>query len=410
MTTPETLERDQRVARAHEILMDRLRALTTSDQWLAMLDTARRFHTYSAHNAMLLYAQGAQGRVAGYRTWQTIPADGGGTCQVRKGANAMTILAPVTRDRVESDETTGEEHTRRALVGFKAVPVFDETALLRPPARTDVAPELLTGASPERLFDTLAGLVRGHGFRVEDSDCAPANGRTDWITRTVTVRPDLDAAQRAKTLAHELAHVRLHDPRQGPDGRVSRDRMEVEAESVAYLLCAHAGLDSAVYTIPYVAHWSAGNLDLAQETAERVIETARRLTDDIDTDLRPVADRDVAVSTIGPGPPTTETELTRGRAAHPSAAGAPRPAQLPHDLTALSRAVETDADALLARLAANPDAWGADAQTRHALQRLTHDHVPPASPKVAEARQQLGELIHHPAAPTPPDLEPPTPG
>jgi IrrE N-terminal-like domain len=283
--------RDERAARAHALLLDRLRALTTSRQWLDMLETSRRFHSYSAHNVLLLVAQGAQGRVAGYRTWQTIPADGGGTCQVRHGATAMTVLAPVTRAVEEVDDDTGERTPRRRLVGYKPVRVFDETALVRPPTRTDVEPELLRGESPQLLYDALAGQVHTGGFHIEDGDCAPANGRTDWTTRTVTIRADLEAAQRAKTLAHELAHIRLHDPHTPGVARMSRARKEVEAESVAYLVCAHAGLDAATYTIPYVAHWSAGNLELVQETAERVLDTARPISDHLDATLIPTPTR-----------------------------------------------------------------------------------------------------------------------
>src|SRR5438445_6343161 len=109
------MPQDARAAEAHALLVDRLRALTSSEQWLAMLESSRRFHTYSARNVLLLMAQGAQGRVAGYRTWQTIPAQDGGTCQVRKGARALTVLAPITRDIEHADETTGERVTRRVL-------------------------------------------------------------------------------------------------------------------------------------------------------------------------------------------------------------------------------------------------------------------------------------------------------
>src|SRR6266542_5744009 len=187
--------RDDASRRAHELLVDQLGRLTTSAEWLAMLDATRRFHTYSARNVMLLIAQGARGRVAGYRTWQTIPAEGGGTCQVAKGAKALTVLAPITRDIEDIDPATGYMTTRRALVGFKGARVFDESALVRPPAHVDVMPQLLTGPAPNRLFDALAKQVHTAGFTLETGDIAPANGRTTWSSRTVTIRDELDAAQ-----------------------------------------------------------------------------------------------------------------------------------------------------------------------------------------------------------------------
>jgi hypothetical protein len=398
--------RDERARQAHDLLVERLRALTTNDQWLEMLETSRRFHTYSARNVLLLLAQGAQGHVAGYRTWQTIPAQGGGTCQVRKGAHAMTVLAPITRERDEIDPTTGKPASRRVLVAFKAVRVFDETALVAPPAIPHVVPELLQGDGPRHVWDALTRQVQAAGFTLDDADCAPANGRTDWSTRTVTVRPDLDHAQRTKTLAHEVAHIHLHDPDGDLARRSPRERMEVEAESVAYLVCAHAGIDSAQYTIPYVAHWSGGNIELVQDTAERVITTARVITDGLDRALEPtpIPDRDARERAL----PAASTARADHDHVHAERVSPLRAHGCEDESLASVRArVERDAARLLAQLAANPDAWGADPQTRDALRRAVRAATPPATPAVAAARQRLGDLLHHPsAAPEPPDLGP----
>ena len=398
---------DERTARAHELLLEQLRSLTSSDQWLAMLEMSRRFHSYSARNVLLLIAQGAQGHVAGYRTWQTIPADGGGTCQVRKGATALTILAPVTRTVERRDDTTGESTTRRALAGFKAVRVFDEAALVNGPAANDVLPELLAGDSPQAIYDALASQVHAANVQLQVGDCAPANGRTHWTTRTVTIRADLEPAQRTKTLAHELAHVRLHDPKPAREAEMSRDRMEVEAESVAYLVCAHAGLDSTTYTIPYVAHWSAGNLELVRDTAERVIDTARTITGSLDQALQPGTGPNVEVTppvafALTTHPPHNGAEDdVRTRRLHPSSTPTPHRLNDETDLAAIARHVDADAAALLRRLAADPDAWGADPEDRAALQRAAARTAPA---HVATARARLAELIHHPASPEPPDL------
>jgi len=399
-----TLPQDARAAEAHALLVDQLRALTSSEQWLAMLEMSQRFHTYSARNVLLLMVQGAQGRVAGYRTWQTIPAEAGGNCQVRKGAKSMTILAPVTRSIAHTDEVTHETTSHRAVVGFKAVRVFDETALISPPAPAEVLPELLTGNTAQPLYDTLAHQVRTAGFRLEDGDCAPANGRTDWTTRTVTIRPDLEPSQRTKTLAHELAHVHLHDPHRSPETRMSRERMEIEAESVAYLVCAHAGVDSATYTVPYVAHWSGGNVELVQQTAERVIDAARNISDGIDQALSPNRAPSPAPRPLPEPRDPKRNPGTRARGPHPSSNG--RVAD--RELAETRRRVEADAAVLIGRLAANPDTWAADPEIRDAVRQLAARGTAPATPRVAAARERLAEVIHHPAAPEPHDLLPST--
>ena len=400
--------RDPRAARAHALLMDQLGTLTSSNQWLAMLDMTRSFHTYSARNVMLLIAQGARGRVAGYRTWQTIPAEGGGTCQVAKGAKALTILAPITRDVEDIDPATGHTTTRRTLVGFKGARVFDESALVRPPAHVDVMPQLLTGPAPERLFDALAEQVHTAGFTFVTGDIAPANGRTTWSSRTVTIRGDLDAAQSAKTLAHELAHIRLHNPAGSDLLATSTVRAEVEAESVAYLVCAHAGLDAAEYTVPYVAHWSGGDLELVQATAERVIDTSRAITDKLDHHLQPhvapIPETDMTKS-----PHTTIVEgPNRTTSPRPSHDPRPADAQPAGSIEEVTRAVDADAQRVIATLAAHPDAWGADPEDRAIVERLAHDAQSVAvNDRVATARRTIAQRLARtttPPGPPEPDV------
>jgi len=115
-------------------------------------------------------------------------------------------------------------------------------------------------------------MVTAHGYTLVREDCGRANGSTGPLTRVVRVRRDVDDAQAAKTLAHELAHVLLHcNPTDGAtetgepaarwDYRSCRAVAEVEAESVTFILAGAYGLDTSAYTTPYVAGWAAGEPD-----------------------------------------------------------------------------------------------------------------------------------------------------
>jgi hypothetical protein len=353
----QTHEREpDRLDAAHQMLLASLQALVTSDDWLAMLDATRRFHSYSPTNVLLLLAQGAEGRVAGYRTWQRIPARDGGYCQVARGARGMNILAPLQRVVREFDPDAGEERVRPVLTGFKVVRVFDERALVSQPAIPEIEPALLHGNAPDALFQALRVRIEYERFSVEHQDCSPANGMTDWATRSVVVRPDLDAAQQAKTLAHELGHVLLHDPDELVKRKLtgmSRERKEVEAESVAWLVCTETGLTADRYTIPYVARWANGDLDLVRATAERVVNTARDIT--------------------------TELELSRGTepriALHPpghdpaDALGLRATAQ-PERHESLRTRLDRDVTAALSSLAGHVPNWGATPEEAKIVERL----------------------------------------
>jgi antirestriction protein ArdC len=268
-----------RLAEAHDRLVTAIEALVNGEDWQRFLDTARRFRAYSLNNLLLIYTQRPDAtRVAGYRTWQSLGR------QVRRGEQGIAILAPCTyRPADDSDEQTGTP--ARVLRGFKVVHVFDidqtdGEPLPAPPVH------LLDGDDPGHVIDRLAAVIEARGFTFTHGPMPDghqdANGVTDYTTRAVTVRDDLAPAQQAKTTAHELAHVLLHDPALGD--RPDRAVCEIEAESVAYLVCGSHGLASDDYSFGYVATWAAGDPDAVRATAQRVTACAARILDALDPD------------------------------------------------------------------------------------------------------------------------------
>ena len=257
------------VERLHERLQKSLRALVSSDDWRQALEVAARFHDYSFANTRLIWVQAtARGftptRVAGYRAWQKLGR------QVNRGEKGLQVLAPVTR-KVEAND--GDEERR--VVGFRVVHVFDQSQT-DGKSLPEVRPALLDGELPVQ-WERIAELIRTAGFEFAVSEAdrlGEANGITDWGDRMVVVRESLPGAQRFKTAVHELGHVRLHEPSSG-DRPECRGIVEVKAESVAYMVCAALGVDSAAYSLPYVATWSEGDLEKVSQTAGRVIRCAR---------------------------------------------------------------------------------------------------------------------------------------
>ena len=262
-------------------LHEGVKRLTDSDEWARYLDVAARFHDYSPNNRLLIWLQRPDAtHVAGYKTWQSMGR------QVQKGESGIAILAPRKGKCWECDGEGRIDGSACIKCGGSGRFLYFTTAYVFDVSQTEGEPlpevaHRLHGAAPEGLLDALVSLIREEGFefRVEVNDsCPSANGSTDWTDSTVRVNPDLSPLQTVKTTAHELAHVLLHDP-ESDDRPADRGVVEVEAESVAYLVLRHAGLESDEYSFGYVAGWASGDHEVIESTAERVAAAADNIVE-----------------------------------------------------------------------------------------------------------------------------------
>ncbi|MCZ3388072.1 MAG: hypothetical protein LH645_02880 [Actinomycetia bacterium] len=195
-------------------------------------------------------------------------------------------------DRATSceEQANAQQKAKRELRGFRVVHVFDVNQTEGDPL-PDVTPDLLSGAAPDRLWERLVHLVEADGFVVERGACGGASGYTRFDDCVVRVRDDVGPAQAVKTLAHELGHIRAdHGTRFADTYHRSvecRGVAEIEAESIAYLVTAAAGLDAGDYSVPYVAGWSASDPDLLRATAAKVLTTASQIDEELGSTAQP---------------------------------------------------------------------------------------------------------------------------
>lgn len=331
--------RRETVEQLHRQLADNVARMDDRAAWERLLRVGSRLHRYSFNNVVLLWAQNPNvTMVAGYRAWQAMGH------QVRRGETALKVLGPVTRREPMLDtagnpirDAQGEVIIQRRLVGVKPVSVFDVSQV--DPPLTPPAPVLLRGEAPPGLWDALAALVVAEGYTVERGDCGEANGTTNYATRQVRVRADVDEAQAVKTLAHELGHVLL-PPVDVFLTSQCRGLAEVEAESVAYMVTQAHGLDSGQYTFNYVAGWAsrAATADNSKGIDQIIAETGTRVIGAVDRILSRTQPGsldghlvDALAHDIGVGEPVTHERastwetLTRS----PSPAVRPRPVPPP---------------------------------------------------------------------------------
>jgi len=266
-----------------ERLSNGIAQLTSSVAWRDWLAIQSRFHRCSFSNTLLILVQRCSAsRVAGFHTWRRLGR------QVRRGEQAIWILAPVTR-RVAADDAIGEaEEAIRVVATFRPVPVFDVTQTEGEPL-----PEVCTrlaGDDPLAAYVGPTGLAGSIGFQVLDHTFdGETNGDCSHPLQRIRVEVNLEPAHRVKTLAHELAHAVLHVD------TTDRALKELEAESVAYVVCDALGIQSDGWTFGYVAGWAGGGdeaIAAIKAVGARIQRTADRILSGRCAQVSLRADRD----------------------------------------------------------------------------------------------------------------------
>lgn len=261
-----TQDRVKELTRQLETGIQDLYASARYGEYLAMLS---KFHKYSYGNVMLIMMQCPHASmVAGFLTWKKEFQR-----SVKKGERGIRVLAPCPVRRKLEKPT--EESEDVYIPYFKQVTVFDisQTEGKELPAR--IVTELSVNVDGyDNLFNRL---VEYSGLPVV-FEKLPEGYKGVFYRgwQRIALAPGMSQSQTIKTLVHEIAHSKLHN-----DGK-ERDRStkEVEAESVAYVVCSYLGVDTSDYSFGYVAGWSKNkalpelkaSLEVIRATAAGMIE------------------------------------------------------------------------------------------------------------------------------------------
>jgi antirestriction protein ArdC len=202
-------------------------------------------------------------RFAGFQTWKSLGR------HVRKGESSFKVLAPCGYKKV--DEETGEETFR--VRGFRVVSTFDVSQTDGEPLPEPITKLQGSGEELRAAFATIEKSLKARGITVSREALNGPNGVFLRLNREVKIDESLSDLQALKTLCHETAHSLLHD---SVDAE-SRATKEVEAESTAFIVMHALGLDSAEYSLGYIAHWADGDLKLVQAVATRAQGAAKKI-------------------------------------------------------------------------------------------------------------------------------------
>jgi len=219
----------------------------TFKKFLSILST---FNNYSLNNAILILHQNPQAtNVAGFQTWKKLGR------YVKKGEKGIKILCPIKYNKNKDDE----DDKNKTNIFFKIGNVFDisQTEVIN--GKNDITnvldefkPKILKGNNQE-LLEKLEKLEKISETPIIFDEIKGSNafGYCDFANNIICVRKDIPLEQKIKTVVHEMAHSIMHK-----NSTLDRTEKELEAESVAFVVCNNIGIDSSEYSFNYIAGWS----------------------------------------------------------------------------------------------------------------------------------------------------------
>ena len=263
-------------------LDDGIKEYLASDTFKNYLDFVSKFPHYSSKNIRLLLAQNPKVRhVAGYHAWKKLDR------QVKKGSKALYVYAPYFKEKVDKNgnRVTDENGEIVKETRYFLTPVFDV--------------EQTTGAElPQLVYNLEENLSDGNTFTrtynafVEispvpvtvSSIASGANGYYDPTKKEIVLQQHLGEAMTLRVLLHEMTHAMLHPDSQANFGDDVYSRQEFEAESVAYIVCRHLGLDTSSYSFGYLSSWTKQGEKLEEftQSLETITKEAHHLIEKAD--------------------------------------------------------------------------------------------------------------------------------
>ena len=284
----------QKVKEITDRLEEGLKELFEGEKYKSYLNTMSKFHNYSANNIQLIEMQCPDATyVAGYRAWQR-----NFERHVNKGERGIRILAPAPY-KIKEEQEKIDPVTNEPVLDRDGMPVMEEVEIKIPAFRvvtvfdySQTDGKELPGlgvnelhGDVERYRDFMEALERVSPvpIRYEEME-GDRKGYFIDLSRPIAIKEGMSEAQTAKTGVHEVAHAKLHarEAEQDTEKAVYKDRetKEVEAESIAYTVCQHFGIDTSDYSFGYIAGWSSGkempelksSLDTIRRTSSELIK------------------------------------------------------------------------------------------------------------------------------------------
>ena len=309
--------------------------LFDSERYKEYLKVMSKFHNYSFRNTVLIAMQKPDASlVAGFSAWKN-----NFERNVMRGQKGIKIIAP-SPYKIKQEMQKIDPHTQKPIIGKDGKPVTEEKEVTIPAYKVvsvfdvsqtegkelpDIAVDELTG-DVDRYKDFFAALEKTSPVPIAFENIeGGSHGYYHLEDKRIAINEGMSELQTLKTAIHEIAHAKLHDidlnaPKDEQQPHVDRRTREVEAESVAYTVCQHYGLDTSDYSFGYVAGWSSGReLSELKSSLETIRSAAAEIINSIDENLAELQKAQDKEQTAGQEQPTREEKAAPKEQPQPEA-------------------------------------------------------------------------------------------
>ncbi|HGO5802026.1 TPA: PBECR4 domain-containing protein [Streptococcus equi subsp. zooepidemicus] len=239
-----------------QLLKEGVKDYFESDTYKRYLETMSKFHNYSPRNIQMILMQNPEAsHVASFKKWKD-----DFDRSVNKGEKSLRIFAPITlkrKDPKTKEPLLDENGNEQTYTSFKLVPVFDVSQTSGKELAKPVYDLEGTYEDYGNLYKSAKEVSEQNGVPVSFSRFTDgANGFYSPTANEIVIKSGLSEQQTLKTIFHEMAHSDLHNLEKLQETPLKRSTAELQAESVAFVVASHCGLDTSEYSFGYLATWS----------------------------------------------------------------------------------------------------------------------------------------------------------
>ncbi len=297
------------------------------EKYQAYLHTMSHFHHYSVNNQMLIFSQCPHATlVAGYRKWQNQFSR-----HVLRGEKGISILAPtpykikVEKEKLDpdtklplldADGNTITEEKEVQIPMFRPVKVFDvsQTDGKPLPERVQSPVAELTG-NVEHYEAFMEALRRVSPVPIEMKPLSnDLDGFFSPSRQSITLRDGMSEVQTVCAAVHEIAHSKLHDYAKQPNSQPKDSNTEeIEAESIAYTVCAYFGIETSANSFGYVATWSKDkDLKAFKDSLDTIRKTSSDLISGVEQQFKEICkERGISLEPAQPAQKQPEQDIEK---------------------------------------------------------------------------------------------------